>query len=347
MEPVGSQYQTSETSGLRFHVSWYNVICGHLRSMLSTTFKRHKPRPSSLVSISNPSVATLEDSVEEVEELSPSEQFSWNKMANAFFEYQTIYNIKGDELCGDTIKLVQRLFDKLLLEENKYAECIYDSMLKLDKTYAERFFSLSQLPKIRPREHMTRHVKKICELHRLLLTAFADDRTKAMQILDLLALSHVLMNITITEFRLFDLALGKFFYRMEMVDDTNVHHIVGYMSTVTTHIERLLRRHSLENRKREMLLMDNPDYLVDVNSISRENYRELKKWNQVQVIIRKAINEREDEQLYEGLSTVKVQIHDDDSITKASIIDDYEIEGWLIEFLKRGYKYKKRDNLDL
>lgn len=129
MDPTATsmQFQQSETS-LRVHVSWYTVICGHLRSMLSTTFKRHKPRPSSLVSISNPSIFSLKDSVEEVEELSPSEQFSWTRMADIFFEYKLIHNTQGEELSMETINIVRRFILYLVSEGENSLRCIIDDM---------------------------------------------------------------------------------------------------------------------------------------------------------------------------------------------------------------------------
>lgn len=132
-------------------------------------------------------------------------EFNWSRI-------QSIYLGCSSSLDDDVnlslpmVKTVEKVFD--VLDENFVASCkkIYCSVTFLGKKFQRKFDECCRLSdneiKINTRSgRLLAHVISYLKLHRLILFAFESDVNEAREILHLIALSHLLMNVTPSEFR--------------------------------------------------------------------------------------------------------------------------------------------------
>lgn len=132
-------------------------------------------------------------------------EFNWSRIQSIYLGCTS--SLDDDiNLSLPMVKTVEKVFD--VLEENfiSSAKKIYTSVTFLGKKFMKKFDECCKLSeseiKINTRSgRMLAHVISYLKLHRLVLFAFENDVNEAREILNLIALSHLIMNVTPSDFR--------------------------------------------------------------------------------------------------------------------------------------------------
>lgn len=136
-------------------------------------------------------------------------EFNWSRIQSIYLGCNG--RLESDiSLSLPMIKTVDKLFD--VLEENFIGSCkrIYCSVTFLGQKFITKFEECSRLSdndiKINTRSgRMLAHIISYLKLHRLVLFAFESDVNEARDILNLVALSHLIMNVSPSEFRVLNI----------------------------------------------------------------------------------------------------------------------------------------------
>ncbi|KRT81022.1 hypothetical protein AMK59_6241, partial [Oryctes borbonicus] len=212
-------------------------------------------------------------------------EFNWSRIQSIYLGCNS--SLDDDiNLSLPMVKTVEKVFD--VLEENFIATCkqIYCSVTFLGKKFMRKFDECCALSeneiKINTRSgRMLAHVVSYLKLHRLLLFAFESNVNEAREILNLIALSHLVMNVSPSEFRLLDIALEKYLLKFKVVDDNTLKVAVSYFNLITNYICNYIEQNKDHYLVNQMISTETEE----INK-RRENLRQLRKWKKLVMKLR-------------------------------------------------------------
>lgn len=184
---------------------------------------------------------------------------------------------------------------KVLLEVSK--DLLYFSVkfqqgyTNSDSSYQGNYSLYANNSKIKPQtqdlEFRTYiHAMSTFKLLEILLEAYciADD-AKALEILDLISFSHLLMKVPSAEFRFHNMEMIKFLQKYNVINEKNMKDVVICFNFVTNYICNFL-----DTRSSHCKLIEE---LTDVNfenkTCARRNFRKFKKWKYLVGEVRESI----------------------------------------------------------
>lgn len=221
-----------------------------------------------------------------------SSSFKWSRMQSMFLE--PIVDIEANaKLSFTMLKRVKNVFDLVEADLVYYGVKFQNTMVIMDKSYVKHFNKSSKLSTLKCPVgdldfKMYLHNMSMFKLHQMIIELFlVGGHGKVMEIFEMLALSHLLIKVTESDFRLHSMAMIKFFQRFKMMTDTETKYVVEYFNIITKFICEFMDKRSSHNNLIDE--MTNED--ANSKSTARDNYRTLKKWTKVVQDLRMSIDD--------------------------------------------------------
>lgn len=223
----------------------------------------------------------------------PNTTFSWNRVQTMVLEHvvpeesRCTLNNKG------MLRAVKKVFDKVNEDLIYYGLRIQNTFVDMDASYVPNFrecSSFSHMKSLTDDEEfkMYLHNIAILKMHQMFIELLiAGETSRVMEIIEMLALSHVLLTVNEFHFRFHSMTMIKFLQKFNLMTAEETTYVIEYMNLMTKKIcEFVQSRGNHRNLIDEMTMEE-----VNMKTTARENYRTLKKWQKLVGDLRNSIEE--------------------------------------------------------
>ncbi|KAL3273262.1 hypothetical protein HHI36_014716 [Cryptolaemus montrouzieri] len=249
---------------------------------LSSFCEYYGDENSSLISTSSctkPSVFHSEESEPKssVNKLEPieSEILTAGQFESIYEQYNAVNPDISEVLLMpiEILKTVRHLFD-MWQTDLIYKFESYINYMNSDKSLLKKYLDhISNTSETNASEMFLRHSIGMIITYKMILDHL--DMNKAEELIQQIAISHGLVGVAGSDFKVMDLHLTRYLLQRNLINDESIIAFVAFLSKISDEILRVLRERRNHVRSSFVTKMG----LVGRANITRDNYRCMKKWN--------------------------------------------------------------------
>ncbi|XP_063917547.1 uncharacterized protein LOC135133177 [Zophobas morio] len=250
------------------------------------------------VSVTVPSVCTSPSfhlSLKKSASATSSEQFNWSHMQSVYIRQE---NLTVNDLTPMVLKMTMGVFEVLKRQMGQMIGDLDTGELNMPDEVAEKWGLIrpksaksvkSSQSRVEQVEHvlptpslrkMIVHFVKMLYLHDLILNSFGQGLiNEALELVKQVAVSHALLGITCTEFRMMDWFITHYLIINKLTSDENINNFLTYLNMFSNYITLFYESQSVRHQmKNQLVRMGKKN---DRYNKARENFRLMKKWKKL------------------------------------------------------------------
>lgn len=221
--------------------------------------------------------------------------FTWSRMQSLLLENE-VGREEGIKLTSIVIATVKKLFNEISNDIIYFSVKFQNHYNIIDNNFVNNYKSYANKSKVKP---LTEDVEFRTYIHNMsmfkLFETILDSYSKendalVLQMLDLIAFSHLIMKISSADFRFYNMELIKFFQKYNLFKDTDTKNVVICLNFVTNYICNVMDSKSGHCK----LIEELTNVEISENSIARSNFRMYKKWKELVEFVRSEIKKELD-----------------------------------------------------